>query len=288
MPKYDAFGREIGEDTLANWRSQSPAPPIPEEETSPSPSPLPVDDSPPPAVEREPEPPPEAEPAPAPTPAIPQLERLDIPSGPQPTVAAPRVKRRRPRVVSRLIILLVVLVVTGNLIAGAVTKVQDTIDGIPDFKAPGGGAQAKPPPVGLQPGSLIRPAAFEKAMKKIQDRGLGRLQTLRLAPERINAALLTPRTTLVSVQLSHDGQFQQFGETGGGFGNLDTIPFPRLDPRAPQRLVRAAAAKLNRPTTKIDYLVPSISSGQITWGAYFKGGAIFFGDAHGRLTRRIS
>lgn len=270
MPEYDAFGREIGEDSLANWRG-SPAP----------------DAAPSPAERLTPRPEPEPAAAPAPAAAVPQVERLDIPSSPQPrTVAtAPRARRRRPRVVSRLIILLVLVVIGGNLVAGAVTKVQDTIDGIPDFRGP---VRAKPAPTGLRAGSLLRPAAFEKAITELEDRGLGRLQTLRLAPERIDAALLTPRTTLVTVQLRHDGQFQQFGESGGGFGKLETIPFARLDPRAPQRLVRAAAARLHRPATRIDYLVPSISDGRITWGAYFKGGATFFGDAHGHLTRRVS
>ena len=135
---------------------------------------------------------------------------------------------------------------------------------------------------------MIRPAEFRRALAQLRGRAIGRVQTLRLAPERIDAALLTRRTTLVNVQLRHDGKFQRFSETGGGFGHLDTIPYARLDPAAPQRLVRAAAAKLHRPTSRIDYLVPSITSGAVTWGAYFKGGAIFLADARGHITRRIS
>ena len=61
-----------------------------------------------------------------------------------------------------------------------------------------------------------------------------------------------------------------------------------LDPRAPQRLTRAAAKRVGRPVTAIDYLVPSRSDGKITWGAYFKNGAIFLADARGRITRRIN
>jgi hypothetical protein len=272
VPEYDAFGREIGEDTLSDWR------------TSPAPAP--------PTLRRGvPEPPPVASAPPHEEP--PQLERLDIPAAPPlgissaPPATARRARRRRPRVVSRLIILLVVLVVGGNVLVAAVTKVQDVVDGIPDFQAPGV-TSPKPAPVGLQPGSLIRPAALAKALNELARRDLGRLQTLRLAPEGIIATLVTRRTTLVTVQLGHDGKFQRFGESGGGYGHLDTIPYAQLNPRAPQRLVRAAAAKLNRPVTQIDYLVPSISSGQVMWGAYFKGGAIFFGDARGHLARRIS
>ncbi len=257
MPEYDAFGREIGEDTLAGWRG------------SPAPAPAPV----------------EAEPSPVAS-APPREEAPpDVP--PAPPTAAHRPRRRGTRVVSRLIILLVVVVIGGNLVLAGVTKVQDAIDQVPDFSAPGVTAP-KPAPAGLQRGSLIRPGAFARAMAHLAAQDLGRIQTLRVAPERINATLLTPRTTLMSTQLSFDGKFQQFSESGTGFGHLDTIPYARLDPRAPRRLVRAAAARLNRPATQIEYLVPSINAGRLTWGAYFKNGAIFLGNARGHLTRRIS
>lgn len=266
MPEYDAFGREIGEDTLAGWRT-SPAPaPVP-----PSPSPSPRPDRPPP---KNPEPSPVAAPPEA--------------AAPRGAPPVPRAPRRRPRVVSRLIIILVVLVVGGNLVAGALTKVQDTIDGIPDFRAPDSVTAPRPAPVGLQPGSLIRPAAFAAALKELDRRELGRLKTLRLAPERIDATFLTPRTTLLTTQLTHEGEFRRFGESGAGFGGIDTIPLSKLDPGAPRRLVRAAAERLGRSTDRIDYLVPLTLSGKLGWGAYFKGGATFLGDARGHITRRIS
>jgi hypothetical protein len=252
MPEYDAFGREIGEDSLAGWRTSEPA-------------------------TARPAPPREEQPAVAvPRPAAPAR-----PSPPSPI--RPR-RRARPRVVSRLILLLVVVVIGANLIGGAVTKVHDAVDGLtPASPTPSG-----PPPAGLQPGSLIRAAELRTALRDLQNRNLGRLQTLRLAPVRIDATFLTPRTTIASVQLRHDGSFQRFGESGRGFGGIDAVAFSRLDPAAPQRLVRAAAERLHKPPARIDYLVPSISEGKLIWGAYFKGGAIFLADAKGRITSRIS
>jgi hypothetical protein len=49
-----------------------------------------------------------------------------------------------------------------------------------------------------------------------------------VAPERINASLLTPRGTLVSVQVSSGGKFRRFSESGVGFDSLDTIPYGRI------------------------------------------------------------
>ena len=189
--------------------------------------------------------------------------------------------------VSRLILLLVVVIAGANLLGGVVGKVHDAVNDLPTLTPPVPAPQSAGP-VGLQRGSLIRPNELRRALADLRGRELGRLQTLRLAPERIDASLLTRRTTIVSVQLRHDGSFQRFSESGPGFGHLDTIPIARLDATAPQRLVRAAAERLHRPTTRIDYLVPSITQGTVTWGAYFKGGAIFLADPHGHITRRIS
>ena len=180
------------------------------------------------------------------------------------------------------------MVVAGvNLLAAAGSRVKDAVDDLPSLSVPKPAAPVADP-VGLEAGSMIRPGNLRKALAELRRRDLGKLESLRLAPERIDATLLSPRGTLISVQLRHDGQFRQFSESGPGFGGATTIPFGRLDPRAPQRLVRAAAERLGRSPDQIDYLVPSISEGKVYWGAYFKNGATFLGDARGRVIRRIS
>ena len=61
-----------------------------------------------------------------------------------------------------------------------------------------------------------------------------------------------------------------------------TIPIARLNAGAPQRLARRGAAKLGVPVSTLQYLVPSLFSGRITWVAYFKRGRYVLGDAAGR------
>ena len=265
MPEYDAFGREIGEDTLGQWRQGSGAEP----------------------PERDPErPPPEPRPTPTPAPAtVTAGDPLGGTAAPPPRAHAPRVRRRGRRRGGKLILLLVVGYLGYQLI-GVADRVRDVADTIkvPSLSPPAPAEE----PTGLGPRSLLRPAAFERALADIRRRDIGRLQHLRVAPERIDATLHTPRSTLVNVQVSAADGFQRFSESSPGFPATNTIPFGGLDPRAPQRLTRAAAERLGQPVTAINYLVPSRSDGKLTWGAYFKNGAIFLADARGRITRRIS
>ena len=270
MPEYDAFGREIGEDTLAGWRTGSSGLP-----SSP------------------PEPAPKPRPAPAPVTAgdplgTPAESASPIASAPRPQVAF-RAPRRRRRLRLRWILLLAAGWVGFNFASDVADKVDEAAR---DFKVPTIGAPAPeaaaPAPAGLAPGSLLRPAAFQRALDDLRAREIGRVQNLRVAPERIDATLLTRRGTLVHVQLRPGGELQRFSESGAGFGGLETIPYGRLDASAPRRLVRAAAERLGRPVSRIDYLVPTLTSGELTWGAYFKGGAIFLADERGKITRRIS
>lgn len=265
MPEYDAFGREIGEDTLGQWRQGSGA--VPEQE--------------------QPAPEPRASPTPAPAAAaVTAGDPLGATAAPAAPAPAPRVRRRGRRRGGRLILLLVVGYLGFQLIGGLADRVQDVADTItvPKLSPPAPAEE----PTGLGPRSLLRPRAFERALGDIRRRDIGRLQHLRVAPERIDATLHTPKSTLVNVQVSAADGFQRLSESSPGFPATSTIPYGGLDPRAPQRLTRAAAERLGQPVTAINYLVPSRSDGKVTWGAYFKNGAIFLADARGRITRRIS
>jgi len=48
--------------------------------------------------------------------------------------------------------------------------------------------------------------------------------------------------------------------------------------------IRAAAKRIGKPVSRINYLVASADG----WNAYFKGGQYFQGDKRGRIVRRIS
>ena len=275
MPEYDAFGREIGEDTLQQWRQGSgerPAEPEPPRQRQPEPAPVAVTAGDPLG-------------GPAPAPAAPPPRPPE--QGPRRAGFAPGKRpRKRRRGMARLIVLLVFGWITFNVISGIAGKVDEaarTIT-IPKLSPPG----TEPPPTGFQPGSLLRPAAFEHAITQIRRRGDGKLQNLRVAPERIDATLITNRGTLVNVQVSATEGYRKLSESGPGFTASDTVPFSKLDARIPMKVTTAAAKRLGSPVGTIDYLVPSLSDGKVVWGAYFKTGAIFLANARGKIVRRIS
>ena len=193
---------------------------------------------------------------------------------------------------SRLVAFAVFVVIGANVVPGFVNGVKDATDGlnidVPDIDTPAvPEAKDEQPPVGLGERSMIRRAAFAKALTDLRGRELGKLTNLRLAPERIDVQTLK-NSRLSSSQISVADGFRKFSTSGPGFAGATTIAWERLNPGAPERLVRAAAERLEKPVSKIDYLVVSDFDGRIVWGAYFKGGQIVQGDVRGKVTRRIS
>ena len=273
MPEYDAFGREIGEDTLSQWKQGSsalpPSEPAPQRPATPAPAAVTAGD-----------------PLGSPAAAQAALPQAAAPRARRTPSSDPGLRRRRRRRGTKLGLLLVAGWIAFNLIGTLVDKVGDaarTIS-VPDLSPPAPAEQ----PTGLGAGSLLRPAAFQRALGDIRRRDIGRLQHLRVAPERIDATLHTPR--------KHARQ-----RAGLGGRRLPALlgvepGLPRLehDPLRPARPARAAAPDPRRRGAPrwsgraINYLVPSPFDGKVTWGAYFKNGAIFLADARGRITRRIN
>jgi hypothetical protein len=145
----------------------------------------------------------------------------------------------------------------------------------------------KAAPKGLGAGSLVRPANFTAALTQIRTQGGGRLTHLRVAPERIDAQLLTRAGRLRSVQVKPGGKLERFGpDSGAGFDQSATIPFARLNPAAPQRLARAGAERIGVPVSTLQYLVPTKFNGSLMWAAYFTRGRYVLGDASGRFQRK--
>jgi hypothetical protein len=143
-----------------------------------------------------------------------------------------------------------------------------------------------PPPRGLQRGSLLRPAAFDALLSKVRANPGGKLLLLRLAPERADLQLGRPGGGMSIVALRSDGGRSLVRTPAGGSASK-SITFSKIDRDAPSRLVRAAARHLGRKTSSIDYLVLFNILDGPRWSAYFKGGAAFQGDAHGKIVRRI-
>ena len=180
----------------------------------------------------------------------------------------------------------VVVVMAGLAVAGGVLLVGSVSTGgssgtirIPNVKPPAAA------PRGLGARSLVRKANFAAALRRMSGSEL-RLTNLHLAPDRIDAQLLTRGGRLRPVQVQPGGGLERLGpDSGSGFDSTRTIPFARLRPGAPARLARQGAAKLHVPVSTLQYLVPTLFSGTLTWAAYFKHARYVIGDASGRWQR---
>jgi len=297
MPKYDAFGREIGEDTLAGLGGDPGSTP------QPTPSPVPADgwsepsgrdEAPAPAVfsggsEVPIAPPPAQEPA-----------SFTIP-GQIPVAGRPKKTRRGTSGLGCLIGLVVLAaVIAGPIIAivAIVGETADTIDTVRDGirDAQDGitattepGQEALPPPSGITGRSMLAPATLGKAMQALQQQD-GRLGGITIWPERVGVDLVAERDVYRNVTLWHDGRLDAGDPIDVGIAR-DIIGWDRIDPVVPRRMVVRSAKRLGIPPSRIDYV-----SGQfdvfddepLRWLAYFKGGQIMQGDENGRPERRIS
>jgi hypothetical protein len=248
VPEYDAFGREIGADPLKAFTA--PAAPRPARV----------------AREREAEARPEA-----------VVEERQ----PEP-VAAPPVRidlgrRRRRGGAARWIVLLAVLGAALVAVANVGVKVEGGIEDVVEgsgVESPGSG------PTGLAKDSLLRERNFAEAIDTLSRAGLGRPITMRVAPDRIDATLVASGR-LHQVQVRPGGELMELASGDAAPGR--TIDYRKIDVSAPERLTRAGATK-KVPPRRIDYLVLSPGA-PVTWGAYYKGGRIVLGDAHGRKQR---
>jgi hypothetical protein len=257
VPKYDAFGREIGNDPLKSLRENTN--PAPAETTR-------VEVS-----SREPEV------------TTPETDAWSGAHEPEPAAAEPvfvppqftRPRRRRGVGLAGLLVLAAGIGAIFLVADSAVEKGQDLIENaIPEL--PDAEPDAAPPPVGLEADSLIREDNFADAMQTLADSGLGRPMSLRIAPERIDAQLLDG-STLHIVQLTPDGELRELATSQG---NGQPIAYKAIDPSAPERLVRRGSTPKS-PPRNINYLVMSPGPA-LFLGAYFKSGRIVIGDGHGR------
>jgi hypothetical protein len=282
VPKYDAFGREIGEDTLAGLGGSEYAPG--RESDGWTDAQL-------------------AEAAAVPQPAVePEPPRAEPPHGGQilQSSSAARLQDLTPVRVRRrggagcLVALVVFAVIAAapiiavvGLVGGArdaIDEVTDAIDSVPDDVVPDI-AGPEPAPTGIRGDSLVAGANFADALGRIG--GMGGATMIRLAPERLDAQLVRGSRQR-SAQVTFEGEVTRGPATGGGSA-LGTIPLSAIDTGAPARLVRGSAARYRVRPQGINYLVlmPWPGEGH-RWIAYFKNGVYVQGDRNGRVVRRIS
>jgi hypothetical protein len=223
-----------------------------------------------------------------------------VPTFPRPLPPAPR-RRARRRILGGLGGLLGLLLFFGPFLVGGwfvYHAVHDSVDHatrvISDLNAPAtttttagsGDPRAATPPSGLGRHSLLAPAAVDTLLRQVRADPGGKLLLLRLAPDRANLQLGRRDGGMDQLQVGWDGVRSTTRSPAGGAGRKAII-FSKIDRHAPDRLVRQAAHRLGRKPSSIDYLVLIDVLGGPTWSAYFKGGAAFAGDAHGRITSRI-
>ena len=289
VPEYDAFGREIGEDTLSGLGGSSAAPqPVPQP-APPRPQPQPQ-----PQPEAQAQPLPQAQPeAPG---AAPQAT-FTIPGSYQaPAIPGPR-RRRGMGGLGCLIGLVVLAVVVAGPVIALVSFVGDASDAIDDVTGvlDGGttidpGDDVPPPPVGIAGRSMVSEANFGAALRRIGGEGFGRPMSIRLSPDRVSMQMVKSGKLRPIVTVNYLGELDE-GPTASIGGEPPTFPLATIDAGAPSRLVRASAERY--PALKpnqLDYLVANADpiEGGHGWTAYYKDGKGYVsGDKRGRVERRF-
>jgi hypothetical protein len=258
MSERDAFGREKGEDTLAemgwSWTSDAPA-------ATPAASPV----TPEPTFST------------APTP--PAAMSAGASAGPGWTPPPPAMVRlRRRRRARGVVVPLVLIGIVALAIGGATTALQAGSGAINDLESAVRDATAsavpEKTPAGVESGSLVRPAALKTALAKLPSR---QIQSLRIAPERIDAQVYVKGKMHV-VQVRADGTVSDVATPVGG-----SVKRLRVNATAPNRIVRTVAKRAGRSPDRVSYLVLLGNE----WQLFFDDGLHYSASANGRRVKRV-
>jgi hypothetical protein len=198
------------------------------------------------------------------------------------------------RTIKSTIVLTVLVVVGGGLAALMLVGAHGTKHHGSVTHSVAASAPARPAPSARTPASpsatrapsLLTRRALAPALAQLGKSGLGRLHTLTISAQRIDAQLLTRGGRLRSVRVASGGAPHTLATSGAGFGALPTIPFARVDAAAPARLARSASRRVRQPLSNVDRVVLLRLGSALTWSVYLRDGKHFLADAHGRITRR--
>jgi hypothetical protein len=281
VPEYDAFGREIGENTLAGLGGDSNAD-APRAEPSPA--------------ERRTEPEARVEPADgwterAATQTEPDRRQVtfSVPEG-APVTVMPGVAKRRGKGLGCL----VALVVAGAIAAGPVIGIiafvgsaTDAIDDVTDAIDPG--VLELPddvaPPTGIAGDSMVAPDNLARGLREVRGEGFTRATGVDLRPDQLTVTVVkSGRQRDVIVSSGGGVERSEPSPANTAFG---TFSVAALDPAAPARLVRGAAKRYRVKAKGINYVLASPEPDGHHWRAYFKNGIYVEGDAKGRVMRRF-
>jgi hypothetical protein len=279
VPEYDAFGREIGENTLAGLGGDATAQPQPQ----PRPAPAAADGWSERTVPR-----PEPEPTPEPA-----RVTFSVPEG-APVTVVPGVRRRRAGGLGCL----VGLVILGAVVAGPVIAIvslvgsaSDVIDDVTEAIDPEtldlpDAPDAPRAPTGITGKSMIAKGNLARALRQLEQDGFTKVIDITVWPNRFDAETVKGGKARDVVIHSEGGVTR--GDASPANTARGTIPLAAIDPAAPTRLVRASAKRFGVREKGIDYVIASRGfDGGHRWVAYFKNGVYVEGDDRGRVIRRI-
>ena len=112
-----------------------------------------------------------------------------------------RVRGRRPRRFAALIVVLAIVVIVAGSAASLIRIGTDAVDDLEGAIRDAVPTAVPPAPVGVQSGSLLRPAELKAALAKLP---AGEIELLRVAPERIDAQVVVDGQMHI-VQVRSDG-----------------------------------------------------------------------------------
>ena len=292
MEERDPFGREKDDDPLADmgWSGSEAAPP---EAGTPD---VAEPERPDLAAERQVshEQLPGMEPA-APPPDVPS-PTAPVPETPAPPRTPPprsdyRADYRQPlppqtrRTIgcAPLGCLIPVLVIgfIGAVFATVIPRIIDEAEDIvPTVPSDPGGRDA---PQGLERRSMLLRANFGPALRRLErETGSGRVRLLRVAADRVDVQVAVSGGRTRLAQATFDGETRVITTTPGGAGK--TYPWSRVDPAAPQRIVRSTTE--GRRSSEFDYAVLLDAVG-LRWSAFLKNGGQFQAPPDGRDVTRL-
>lgn len=270
MAEPDAFGREKGEDPLAEmgW-SESPAAPAEVER---------ADAAAPGALG-------EATTGPG---AIGEA----VPGRPSSR------RRRRPSVrrgsalgcLPTLLFFGAVIAVIAAIGVPIVSEVSDSLDDIdtpriegPPGSGPGEQDGAGAPPRNLQRRSMLVRRNLAPALRDLRGKMGGRLHYVRIEAARVDLQVAR-RGRLVSAQARWDREPEVFQPITSPAST--TFAWSRVDPSAPARFVRAALRQAGRPRAAFGYAVLVEAAG-LRWQVFLDDGTHFTASLDGRRVERV-
>ena len=111
------------------------------------------------------------------------------------------------------------------------------------------------------------------------------MRLLRIAPDRIDAQVVTAEQRVRNLQHRYTGETQVLSETSApGIAAAPSFAWSQVNPSAPRRITQRAVR--GGSSRELSYLV-LLNTGELRWSAFLSSGVGFTADAAGRDVRRI-